>query len=112
VRPRQSCAGGLVWLERGSAVSLRFGLPHHNRARTCKADGMSSGLLCPECQSLMDEGVVVGRSPGVKFKGNRDLLGDLGGVLLTSGLFNHSVAAMRCNSCGTVVIPGNSPGAT
>lgn len=82
--------------------------PFHNRAMTCKAGGVSSGLLCPECQSRMDEGVVVGRAPGVKFKPNTDALGDLGGVLLTSGVFNHSVAAMRCHSCGTVVIPGRS----
>lgn len=60
----------------------------------------------------MDEGVVVGRSPGVKCRDNRDMLGDLGAVLLTSRLFHHSVAAMRCSSCGTVVIPGNSTGAT
>lgn len=60
----------------------------------------------------MDEGVVVGRSPGVKFKANTDVFGDLGGVLLTSGVFTHSVAALRCSSCGTVVIPGNSSDAT
>jgi hypothetical protein len=60
----------------------------------------------------MNHGVVVGRAPGVKFKDTSDVLGDLGGVLLTSGVFNHSVAAMRCSSCGTVVIPGNTPGAT
>ena len=48
----------------------------------------------------------------MKFKDTSDVLGDLGGVLLTSGVFNHSVAAMRCSSCGTVVIPGNTPGAT
>ncbi len=59
----------------------------------------------------MDEGVVVGRAPGVKFKDTGDTLGDLGGVLLTSGVSNHSVAAMRLQLLGTVVNPGNSPGA-
>jgi hypothetical protein len=54
----------------------------------------------------MDEGVVVGRSPGVKFKADKGLLGDLTGTLITSGFFNHSADAFRCSSCGTVVIPG------
>jgi hypothetical protein len=53
----------------------------------------------------MSAGVVVGRSPGVKFKKSRGIVGDLTGVQLTSGIFNHSVDALRCNSCGTVVIP-------
>ncbi|MBU3977807.1 MAG: hypothetical protein L6256_05830 [Propionicimonas sp.] len=48
----------------------------------------------------------MGRSPGVKFKAETDVFGDLGGILLTSGFFNHSAAAFRCESCGTVVIPG------
>jgi len=54
----------------------------------------------------MSAGVVVGRSPGVKFKQGRDLGGDLGGIPLTTGFFNHSVDALRCEACGTVVIPG------
>jgi hypothetical protein len=53
----------------------------------------------------MEPGVVVGRSPGVKFKRSRGL-GDLGGIRLTDGIFHHSVAALRCSACGTVVIPG------
>jgi len=61
---------------------------------------------CPACQNEMRPGVVVGRSPGVKFKAETDVFGDLGGILLTSGFFNHSAAAFRCESCGTVVIPG------
>ena len=53
----------------------------------------------------MEAGGGVGRSPGVKFKPQRDILGDLGGITLTSGFFNQSVDAWRCPACGTVVIP-------
>lgn len=60
---------------------------------------------CPTCAAATEPGVVVGRSPGVKFKPQRDVLGDLGGITLTSGVFNHSVDAWRCPACGTVVIP-------
>jgi ribosomal protein S27E len=67
-------------------------------------------LPCPVCGGSMDVGVVVGRSPGVKFKESKGILGDLGGIPLTTGVFNHSVDALRCPSCGTVVIPGNRPG--
>ncbi len=63
-------------------------------------------MPCPGCQGEMSAGVVVGRSPGVKFKESRGLTGDLTGIKLTSGFFNHSVDALRCGSCGTVVIPG------
>lgn len=65
-----------------------------------------SALSCPLCSSAMESGVVVGRSPGVKFKKQADWSGDLGGVLVTSGFLNHSAAALRCDDCGTVVIPG------
>ena len=54
----------------------------------------------------MAPGVIVGRSPGVKFKAATDLLGDLDGIQLTDGFFNQSADALRCDSCGTVVIPG------
>ncbi len=67
-----------------------------------------AALTCPTCGQPMEPGVVVGRSPGVKFKPQRDILGDLGGVTLTSGIFNHSVDAWRswrCAKCGTVLIP-------
>ena len=54
----------------------------------------------------MVSGVVVGRSPGVKFKASPGFLGDLTGRLLTTGFFNHSANAFMCQKCGTVVIPG------
>lgn len=60
---------------------------------------------CPLCHGEMGPGVVVGRSPGVKFKSARGF-GDLGGIRLTDGLFTHSAPAFRCEACGTVVIPG------
>lgn len=63
---------------------------------------------CPQCQREMSAGVVVGRGPGVKFKKTRGLTGDLTGIKLTQGFFSHSVAALRCEVCGTVVIPGHT----
>ena len=53
----------------------------------------------------MEQGEVVGRSPGVKFKPSLGILGDLTGIPLTTGIFNHSVDAWRCPECGTVLIP-------
>ncbi len=64
-----------------------------------------AALACPTCGQPMEPGVVVGRSPGVKFKPQRDILGDLGGIRLSSGVCNHSVDAWRCAKCGTVLIP-------
>jgi hypothetical protein len=49
-------------------------------------------------------GVVVGRSPGVKFKPTKGIMGDLTGIQLTTGFFNHTAHALRCQACGTVVI--------
>jgi uncharacterized OB-fold protein len=57
------------------------------------------------CSGELTEGFIVGRAPGVKFKVRRDVAGDLGGVRITSGVFNHSASAFRCDSCGAVVVP-------
>jgi uncharacterized OB-fold protein len=66
---------------------------------------ISPAPACPTCESPeMVEGVVVGRAPGVKFKRSRGLA-DLKGVRLTTGVFDHSADALRCQDCGTVVIP-------
>ncbi|MEV5554578.1 hypothetical protein AB0L44_13035 [Nonomuraea wenchangensis] len=54
----------------------------------------------------MQSGVVVSRSPGVKFKRSMGPLGDLGGIRLTKGIGYQSADAFRCEHCGTVVIPG------
>ena len=61
-------------------------------------------FACPGCGSAMIAGVVVGRSPGVKFKPHANVFGDLGGITLTRGFFNHSAEARRCSTCGIVVI--------
>jgi hypothetical protein len=53
----------------------------------------------------MIAGFIVGRPPGVKFKLRRTFFGDLGGIRITNGFFNHSANALRCESCGTVVVP-------
>jgi hypothetical protein len=63
-------------------------------------------MSCPHCDTEMTTGVIVGRSPGVKFKSERSIAGDIGGTLLTNGFFNHSAPAYRCAACGTVVVPG------
>jgi hypothetical protein len=68
------------------------------------AEDINHNFACPGCGSAMVAGVVVGRSPGVKFKPHTDILGDLGGITLTRGLFNHSAEARRCVTCGIVVI--------
>ena len=64
-----------------------------------------SPLACPSCQNPeLEDGLIVGRSPGVKFKKHRGIAGDLTGVPLTRGIFNHSAPAFRCGRCGTVVV--------
>jgi hypothetical protein len=64
-----------------------------------------SSVACPVCgESGLDTGVIVGRSPGVKFKSRRGFAGDLMGIPLTTGFFNHSAPALRCRTCGTVVV--------
>jgi transposase-like protein len=63
-------------------------------------------MSCPVCSSEnLTLGVIVGRSPGVRFKRARGLLGDLSGIRITSGLLSHSAQAWRCEDCGTVVVP-------
>jgi hypothetical protein len=68
---------------------------------------MDVDLPCPICAApTMTPGDIVGRSPGVKFKSSGPgLLGDLTGTLITRGIFNHSARALRCDACGTVVVP-------
>lgn len=62
-------------------------------------------IACPTCGSTeLTSGLIVGRSPGVKVKERRGVLGDLAGIPLTTGLFNHSAPAFRCAACRTVVI--------
>ena len=60
---------------------------------------------CPDCATVMDAGVIVGRSPGVKFKASQGLLGDLSGKPITDGFFNHTADAFRCPACGLVLVP-------
>ena len=66
---------------------------------------MTEPIACPRCRHAdLTSGVIVGRSPGVKFKRSKGLAGDLTGVRLTTGLFNHSAPALRCTECGTVIV--------
>ena len=65
-----------------------------------------TAIECPTCGSAdLTSGLIVGRSPGVKFKQSHGVVGDLGGIPLTTGIFNHSAPAFRCAACGTVVVP-------
>jgi len=67
---------------------------------------MTQLIACPLCgRADLTSGVIVGRSPGVKFKGSKGVTGDLTGILLTDGFFNHDAPALRCEDCGTVVVP-------
>lgn len=64
-----------------------------------------SRFACPRCgEPELEAGLIVGRSPGVKFKRSRGLGGDLTGIPLTRGVLNHSAPASRCAKCGTVVV--------
>ena len=56
----------------------------------------------------MTRGFIIGRSPGVKLKESSGVLGDLTGVPITKGMFNHSADAFRCPGCGLVVIPARA----
>lgn len=70
---------------------------------------MTAEMACPHCGATgLVEGVIVGRSPGVKFKPQRGVMGDLTGIPLTRGIFNHSASAFRCPGCGTVVVTPSS----
>jgi len=64
-------------------------------------------ISCPVCGAAnLTEGEIVGRSPGVKFKRRAGLMGDLLGIPLTRGFFMLTAPALRCENCGTVVVPG------
>lgn len=72
---------------------------------TTGVDANPNEIACPTCGTAeLTSGLIVGRSPGVKFKQSRGLLGDLVGIPLTKGIFNHSAPAFRCAECGTVVV--------
>ncbi len=66
---------------------------------------MPESMTCPRCDnSSLLPGVIVGRSPGVKFKLSKGFPGDLTGIPLTTGIFNHTAPARRCDACGVVVV--------
>ena len=67
---------------------------------------MAETMSCPGCgRADLTAGVIVGRSPGVKFKARQGLAGDLTGIPITTGFLNQSAPALRCEACGTVVVP-------
>ena len=49
---------------------------------------MTEPIACPRCRHAdLTSGIIVGRSPGVKFKRSKGLAGDLTGVPVTTGFF-------------------------
>ncbi|CAN5655302.1 hypothetical protein BH11ACT8_BH11ACT8_35680 [soil metagenome] len=67
---------------------------------------MHASSPCPHCaETALVDGVIVGRSPGVKFKKSQGIAGDLTGTPVTKGFMSHSAPAWRCSSCGCVVVP-------
>jgi len=89
-----------------SFASARIAAEECDRSWIRQDENMSRNeIACPTCGSTeLTSGLIVGRSPGVKFKERRGVLGDLAGIPLTTGLFNHSAPAFRCAACRTVVI--------
>ena len=66
---------------------------------------MTTAMACPRSRRRdLTTGVIVGRSPWVEFKRSRGVSGGLTGIPVTTGFFNHSVPAFRCDDCGTVVV--------
>src|SRR4051812_26997577 len=65
-------------------------MPTHPGGDVGRMRFMTEPIACPRCgQADLTSGVIVGRSPGVKFKRSKGLTGDLTGVPVTTGLFNH-----------------------
>lgn len=86
-------------------MQLRSGINGRLDAQLHHGIVTESPIACPTCGQLeLEAGLIVGRSPGVKFKRNRGLGGDLTGIPLTRGVFNHSAPAFRCGKCGTIVV--------
>lgn len=59
---------------------------------------------CPQCHETLQSGALVGRSPGIGFVPERAPDFELS---LSSEASGHQLRALRCDRCGTVVIPGS-----
>ena len=65
--------------------------------------GWKRVVHCPQCHESLHAGALVGRSPGIGFVPER--APDLE-LTLSSEALGHQLHALRCDRCGTVVIPG------
>ena len=64
---------------------------------------MKRVVHCPQCFEALQAGALVGRAPGIGFVPERAPGLEL---TLSSASLNHELRALRCDRCGTVVIPG------
>jgi hypothetical protein len=58
---------------------------------------------CPQCHEALQSGALVGHAPGIGFVPERAPNLELA---LSSESRGHQLVALRCDRCGTVVIPG------
>ena len=58
---------------------------------------------CPQCYEALQAGAIVGTPPGIGFVPERAPNLEL---TLSSAALDHRLQALRCDRCGTVVIPG------
>jgi hypothetical protein len=59
---------------------------------------------CPQCHEALQAGTLLGRAPGIGFVPERAPALELS---ISSAHFEHQLMALRCDRCGTVVIPGS-----
>lgn len=66
--------------------------------------GWKRVVHCPQCYETLQVGAIVGSAPGIGFVPERAPNLELS---LSSEAFGHQLHALRCDRCGTVVIPGS-----
>lgn len=65
--------------------------------------GLKRVVHCPQCHEALQAGALVGSAPGIGFVPERAPNLELS---LSSEARGHQLHALRCDRCGTVVIPG------
>ena len=59
---------------------------------------------CPQCHEALQVGALVSEAPGIGFVPARAPQFEL---TISSAALDHRLHALRCDRCGTVVIPGS-----
>jgi hypothetical protein len=59
---------------------------------------------CPQCREELQAGALVSQPPGIGFVPERAPNLELS---ISSDTFGHRLHALRCDRCGTVVVPGS-----